>query len=139
TELPQAYDFVESIGTTFELIRFRDGAGIAFLNFRNAKTPCVVNAPNIASEPLEMLGDSGYLAAAKRGGIDAINLHGSDVQVIDTAAGPRLLATVTHVTREVSRAETGTTFLLGDQGITVIRRIDAEERHAQQEASTRGN
>lgn len=139
TELSQPYDFVQAVGTNSELIRFRNGAGIAFLNFRHAKAPRVVNVRNFNSEPIEILGQSGYLAVARQAGIDAVSLHGRDVQVIDTSTAPLLLATVTHATREASRTATGTTFLLGDQGLTVIRRIDVEEQHAQQEASERGN
>ncbi len=130
TELSHPYDFVQAVGGTFELIRFRDGTGIAFLDFRYAKTPRVENNRNVASEPIERLGASGYLAVARLGGIEAVNLHGRDVQVIDTAVAPQLLATVAHVPREASHEETGTTFLLGDEGFTVIRRKDVEEQHA---------
>lgn len=139
TELRQAYDFVQSIGSTSELIRFRDGSGIALVNFRKAKTPRIINVGSLSAEPIEMLGVSGYLAVAQTAGIGAFNLHGHDVQVIDTEETPRLLATVTHATREVSRPDTGTLFLLGDQGITVIRRTDVEQQYAEAEASKRGN
>ena len=139
TELAHPYDFVQTVDGSLELIRFRDGAGIGFLNFRNAKAPHVVDAKNVVSEPIEMLGDSAYLAAAQSTGIDAINLHGRDVQVVDTRTAPWLVATVAHATREVSRTETGTTFILGDEGLTVIRRLDAEEQYAEHELSMRGN
>lgn len=138
-ELPHAYDFVQAVGTSSELIRFRDGAGIAFLDLRHPKNPRAVTVRDLTSVPFEMLGESGYLATAQRAGTDAANLQGRDVQVIDTTATPRLIATVAHATREVSRSETGTTFLLGDQGLTVVRRTDVEELHAQHEMSMRGN
>lgn len=139
TKLSHAYDFVQAVGSSSELIRFRDGAGTAFLDLRHAKNPRVVNAKNLATEPIEMLGQSGYLAVAQHVGTEAINLQGRDVEVVDTTTAPRLLATVAHATREASRAETGTTFLLGDEGLTVIRRTDVEEQHAQRELSMRGN
>jgi hypothetical protein len=76
---------------------------------------------------------------AQRVGKQSANLRAENVQVIDVTGAPRLLATVTQVTRTISRPETGTVFLLGDQGLTVIRRIDVERQYAQQEASKRGN
>lgn len=139
TELSHPFDFVQAVGSSSELIRFRDSAGIAFLDLRHAKNPRVVTVANLTSVPYEMLGESGYLAIERRAGTDATNLQGRDVQVIDTSATPRLIATVAHATREVSRAETGTTFLLSDEGLTVIRRTDVEEQHAEHELSMRGN
>jgi hypothetical protein len=44
------------------------------------------------------------------------------VQVVETAAaGARMVSTVDNVTRQVRRRETGTTFLLGENGVTAIR------------------
>jgi hypothetical protein len=43
------------------------------------------------------------------------------VQVVETtAAAPRLVSTVDKVTRQVRRRETGTTFLLGENGVTAV-------------------
>ena len=44
-------------------------------------------------------------------------------------ANPRLLATVKNVQKEVEKDDTGTTFLLGADGLTVIRRPDVEQQY----------
>jgi hypothetical protein len=54
--------------------------------------------------------------------------------VVETVGAPRLLATVTNVKQQVTRPETGTVFLLGDKGVTVVRRLDVEQQHALDEA-----
>jgi hypothetical protein len=57
--------------------------------------------------------------------------------VIDATATPRLLALVTNVTRRASRPETGTTFLLGNQGLTVVRSLTQEEAYKQDQDRAR--
>jgi hypothetical protein len=53
-----------------------------------------------------------------------------DYQVIDIAASvPTQLATVKDVKHGATNDETGTTFLLGSDGLTVIRRLRVEEEY----------
>ena len=42
------------------------------------------------------------------------------------------LRPVASVTRQVARPETGTTFLLGQNGVTVIRQVATERAYEQQ-------
>ena len=53
-----------------------------------------------------------------------------DYQVVDTSnpADPFLLYTVKQVNATLSRNETGTTFLLGHDGLTIIRRPQVEDQ-----------
>ena len=62
------------------------------------------------------------------GSYNATRPAARDYQVIDTssAADPVLLTTVAQVTHKVVNRDTGTTFLLGSDGLTVIRRISVE-------------
>jgi hypothetical protein len=54
------------------------------------------------------------------------------VQVVETStATPRLVNTVANVTKQTTRRETGTTFLLGQNGVTVVRQIDVEREYEQ--------
>jgi hypothetical protein len=55
------------------------------------------------------------------------------VQVVETATvAPHVVDTVASVTKQVVRPETGTTFLLGQDGVTVVRQVATERAYAQQ-------
>ena len=131
TGLTKTWDFVRPVSNTLELIQFRDGSGSALLDLRNAKSPRVGNIQSSVAEPIRMLGSSAYLAVALRP--QPVEPRAHDVQVVDTSSTTDLLATVAGVTRMVERSETGTIFLLGSGGLTVIRRLDVEQRHAMEE------
>ena len=128
----KAYDFIQPVGSAFELIWFRDGSGGALLNLQKAKAPRIENLDRSAIQPIEMLGDSGYLAIALKTAVLPTDLQNQDVQVIDSATGSQL-ATVAGVTRTAELSDTGTVFLLGSHGLTVVRRLDAEQQHDVQE------
>jgi len=80
-----------------------------------------------------MLGTAGYLAS-NRHAAPAAPAQLRDIQLIETNQTPHLRATVTGVTKQIARPETGTIFLLGDNNVTVIRRMDAEQDYAFQQA-----
>ena len=62
-----------------------------------------------------------------------------DYQVVDSfnPANPVLLDTVRLVTDKTTRDETGTTFLLGSEGLTIIRRPRVEEEYEMHQDSMR--
>lgn len=43
-----------------------------------------------------------------------------------------MVSTVEKVTKQVARPETGTTFLLGENGVTVVREIATERAYEEQ-------
>ena len=135
TGISRVYDFQQYLGSAFELIRFRDGSGSALLNLHKPKAPRVIKVQNSAPEPVEMQSDSGYRGVALHAAKTSAGLQGQDVQVIDTSAAARILTTVTNVTRQASRQETGTIFLLGDHGLTMIRRPGVEWEYVQEEGA----
>ncbi len=138
TGISRPYDFVQQLGETIEQIRFRDGSGSALLNMRAAKSPQIVNVENTVDEPVNPLGDSAYLAVSIPSAQQRTNIAGRDYRVIKlgTAAHPAVttVATIAGVTRIVERPNTGTTFVLGAQGLTVIRNLDTEQQYATEEA-----
>jgi hypothetical protein len=133
TETHGSYDFVTPLGGSAELISFRDGSGTAVLDLRNTKTPRVTLIEGPASLPTETFGSVGYLSLRQHATPTA-PAQLRDVQLVETSQSPRLLTTMTGVTKETSRAQTGTIFLLGEREITVIRRKDAEREYAFQKA-----
>jgi hypothetical protein len=133
TGLEKPYDFVQPVSSTMELIRFRDGSGTAILDLRKPKAPRFGNAGQMASAPIAMLGESGCLAPLTPAGLTPIGVKPQNLQVFDTADGLQLVATVDGVTRKAERSDTGTVFLLGSQGLTIVRRLSAEQQCAIEE------
>lgn len=133
TEARGSYDFVTPLDGNSELIAYRDGSGTAVLDLRKVKAPRLIAIEGSAALPTEMLGTAGYLASTQHAAPAApAQLH--DIQLIETNQTPHLRATVTGVTKQIARPETGTIFLLADDKITVIRRMDAEQDYAFQQA-----
>jgi hypothetical protein len=129
-----SYDFVSAIGNG-ELIAFRDGSGSAVLDLHKAKAPKLAMIEGQVGNATQLLGDSGYLASSFEtvAPIATAATAPRTVQVVETAvAAPRLVSTLANVTKQVRRGETGTTFLLGQNGVTVVRQIGTERVYAEQ-------
>lgn len=134
TGVSRPYDFVQPISDTLEQIRFRDGSGSALLNLQKAKSPQIVNVAHTVAEPVEALGNSGYLLAVTDSRQLPARIASRDHQVVDFGTRAHPLETIAGVTRIAERSDTGTVFLLSAQGITVIRNLSTEQQYAAEEA-----
>ncbi|MFT4111764.1 hypothetical protein [Silvibacterium sp.] len=133
-----AYDFVEPAGVDRELIRYRDNGATALLNLRKAAKPTLeaVSLPG----PVEMLGAHALLATETASSpVRTTPAHSLDVVALENHGGEEVLAKIPAVTQRLVNDETGTLFLLNEQGLTVIRQLDAERQHEVDELSVRGN
>jgi hypothetical protein len=121
-----AFDFVRPLGNNTELVHFRDGQKEAVLDLRKAKRPVFRVISTMADlDQAETLGESGLLVTNQA--YKYVSAVGRDYKVIDIAAStPTQLATVKDVRHRVTNDETGTTFLLGPNGLTVVRRPGVE-------------
>ncbi|HWZ51697.1 MAG TPA: hypothetical protein VNW54_09560 [Granulicella sp.] len=128
TEAHKAYDFVTPIGTSAELVAFRDGFGTAILDLRKAKAPSLSAAEGVAAKPTQILGGAGYLASSVPQ-LQATAPQPREIQLVETTRSPRLLSTFPSVTKQVDRPETGTVFLLSQGKVQVIRSLDAERQY----------
>jgi hypothetical protein len=129
-----SYDFVGAIGNN-ELIKFRDGSGSGVIDLHKAKAPTLTTIEGALPTATEPLGDEGYLASSSQTGpaMETAAVLPHSVQVVATAtAAPQVVSTVASVTKQVARPETGTTFLLGQNGVTVIRQVATERAYEQQ-------
>jgi hypothetical protein len=128
-----SYNFVSAMGNS-ELIAFRDGSGSGVIDLRKAKAPKLSTIAGALPTATETLGDAGYLASSSQTGpATEPAVEPRSVQVVETAAtAPLVVSTVASVTRQVARPETGTTFLLGQNGVTVIRQVAKERAYEQQ-------
>jgi hypothetical protein len=134
------FDFVRPLGGRAELVRFRENRGVAVLELHKAKKPSMRMIANLF-EPgsTEPLGESAFLMVNEPYN-PFVRAVARDYQVIDISApsDPVLLATVKQVKHKVVNGDTGTTFLLGSEGLTVIRRTSVENEykvHLMQQAS----
>jgi len=132
-----AFDFVRTLGDNGELVYFRDSQKEAVLDLRKANRPVLRVISNVADlGQAEALGESGFLVTSQAHRY--MPAVARDYQVIDVAASiPTQLATVNNVKHRVTNDETGTTFLLGSNGLTVVRRLSIENEF--QEHQRQGN
>jgi hypothetical protein len=141
TALPAegTFDFVRPIGDNAELVYFRDGRNVAVLDLRNAKRP-VLRTFSTKTDLVEAenLGLSGLLAVSES--YTYTPAVAQTYQVVDISAPiPTPLATVSEVKHRVTNNETGTTFLLGNDGLTVIRRMNLENEYRIEQIQMEGN
>jgi hypothetical protein len=131
---PAPYDFAQYLGGSRTLIHYRDHSGYAVISFKNFKQPVLTpepeylhpsNAQTDGSSGLLLVSSSGTSAPARPSEVEILSISNS------SSSAP--LATVQGVIQRVDRPETGTIFLLNDQGVTVVRRLAAEREHQTEE------
>jgi hypothetical protein len=128
-QAPGAFDFVRYLNDRAELVRFRDTGQLAELDLREPKSP-TLKITNTLREPAhtESLGQTGLVMINTHyhyvGGAVA---HDYRVADVSTPAHRTPLATIKQVKHKVVNEETGTTYLLGSDGLTVVRRPRVEE------------
>ena len=134
------FDFVRPLDGRAELIRFRDGKGVAVLDLKKATKPSIHVIEGLLDPgPTEPLGESGYLGVNEP--YNYVRAVPRDYQVVDISnpSDPVLLATVKQVKHRVVNSDTGTIFLLGSDGLTVIRRISVENDYKTHLMQMQGN
>jgi hypothetical protein len=134
-----AFDFVRPLGYQAELVYFRDSRKEAVLDLRKTKRPVLRMISTVTDlGPAEALGESGFLVTSQAHAYTPAVAR--DYQVVDVAASiPTQLATVNDVKHRVTNDETGTTFLLGSNGLTVVRRLSIENEYKEHQLLTQGN
>jgi len=133
------FDFVRPLGFSAELVHFCDGQKEAVLDLRKTKRPVLRSIPAMTDlAPAEPLGESGFLVRTQAHAYTPAVAH--DYQVMDVAGSiPTELATVNDVKHRVTNDYTGTTFLLGRDGLTVVRQLSVENDYKEQQLQTQGN
>jgi hypothetical protein len=123
---PGAFDFVSALGDESELIRFRQGQQDAVLDLHKIKKPTLKQVPGLTVPGQTMLlGGDGFMVSTPLAA-DAQSTH--DYQVVDAASAERLdrVFNVKRVRQEIANQASGTTFLLADNGLYLIRRPAVE-------------
>ncbi len=128
------FDFVSPLGKQAELIRFRQGHADAVLDLHKEKAPRLRAVQGLTLQgPIKRLGNDGFMVTSQPTESESPR----DFQVVETANAPDFLRVidVKQVREEVTNAGTGTTFLLTESGLYLIRRpaVESEKRRREQE------
>ena len=126
-DAPAPFRFGERIGFSAALVRFEDGHGAGVMSFANPKQPkltqvgtALVGADADSISPDVFLARDGSAVPEKPFVRDYRVMESSDPGDL------RLLTTVKGVRKAFEKSDTGTTFLLGQDGLTVIRQPRVE-------------
>jgi hypothetical protein len=135
-----AFDFIQLLNDRAELIRYRQSGSVAVLDFAKAKRPTLRAVASMDNPgTAEPLGVTAFLAVG--GPYSYVRPVPHNFQVVDvsTPSDPVLLTTIKQVEHRIVNDETGTTFLLGSDGLTVIRQPGVEEDYQAHERQLEGN
>lgn len=124
------YDFVESLSDSAALIHYRDHSGFAVINFKKFKKPVLIEAPQFEHPAqAEAFGDESLILTSMDHPIAQAEDPNYELFDISNPSNPRAIATIDGVTQRMDRPETGTVFMLSNDGLTVIRRPNVEQEY----------
>jgi hypothetical protein len=129
-----AFDFMQPLNNRAELVRFRRSGCVAVLDLSKAKRPALRTVASLDDlGTAEPLGLTGFIVAD--GTYKYVSPVPRDFRVVDVSRpfDPALLTTIKQVKDRVVNDETGTTFLLGGEGLSVIRQPAVEEAYRDNE------
>jgi hypothetical protein len=121
-DAPGPFDFVSTLGNRAEVVRFRQGQGSAVLDLHKANVPTLTKVQGLTLQGATMaLGDDGFIVTSRA---DSNAQSAQDAQVVGTASRGDLnhVFDVRDVREELTKHDTGTTFLLTQSGLYVVRR-----------------
>jgi hypothetical protein len=121
------FDFISPVGNQGELVRFRQDDEEAVLDLRK-KTPSLKAVQGLTLTGLvTRLGNDGFTVSGHAPELQ----RAWDYQVVDTANSweTNQVFDVPQVREELTKADTGTTFLLTENGLYVVRRPAIEIVH----------
>jgi hypothetical protein len=128
-DAPGPFDFVSTLGDRAEVVRFREGKGSAVLDLHKANVPTLTKVQGLTLQGATMaLGDDGFTITSPA---DSNTRAVRDVQVVDTGSLGDLnhVFDVREVREELTKRDTGTTFLLTQSGLYVVRRPVVEREN----------
>jgi hypothetical protein len=120
------FDFVSSLGGQAELVRFRADQGYAVLDLHKVKSPTLEQVQGLTLKgPTQPLGSDGLIVTGRAAAHEQPTRDYQVVETTNTPEGNRVFD-VTGVREEITKNDTGTTFLLAEGGLYVIRRPAVE-------------
>ena len=136
-ETPVVFDFAERLGDQAILVRFRDGSGSAVMDLRKPKNPVFTPAsPLLQGIDSGGIGRFGLLISSAPHTVGGPAVQNYRIVDSSSPVAPQLLGTVEGVQSELANEDTGATFLLGSDGLTVVRRPAVELQNYLQNSYT---
>jgi len=116
------FDFVAALGLRAELVRFRQGQGDAVLDL--SRVPTLKKVQGIQTQTSTVAAANGGSALALPTVDPAMDQSVQDYRVLESGKSPAddHIVEVKQVRQEMTNAGTGTTFLLAEKGLFLIRR-----------------
>lgn len=134
----KSFQFAEELNDSYIVLRSMDQKEMAILNIRKAKAP-VLEAVDAfqCTGTVQPIGQSTFLLASASA-VPATLPTPQEYRVIEGTKGLHFstLYAAKGVIASISREETGTLFLLGAEGLTVIRHPEQEEEYETQQRYT---
>jgi hypothetical protein len=121
-DAPGPFDFVSGLGDRAEVVQFRQGQGSAVLDLHKVNVPTLTKVQGLTLQGATMaLGDDGFIVTSQA---DSNAQLAQDAQVVVTASLGDLnhVFDIGEVRQELTKHDTGTTFLLTQSGLYVVRR-----------------
>jgi hypothetical protein len=121
-DAPGPFDFVSSLGERAEVVQFRQGQGSAVLDLHKVNAPTLTKVQGLTLQGATMaLGDDGFIVTSRA---DSKAQSAQDAQVVVTASRGDLnhVFDIGEVRQELAKHDTGTTFLLTQSGLYIVRR-----------------
>jgi len=126
---PETFDFVSNLGNRATLVRFRHGHGKAVLDLHNARLPTLKKIQGLLLQgPIMRLGNDGFTVASQADVPPTRTCAVVAAAVVDTPILPDLVRVldVKRIREEITDEDSGTTFLLAEDGLYLIRRWATE-------------
>ena len=130
------FDFISALGDKAELVHFRQNQANAVLDLHRAKAPTLRKIEGLTLQGQTIaLGGDGFTVSTP---VDAGTQPARDYQIVDSANSLQLKRAydVKRVREEISNHDTGTTFLLAENGLYLIRRPAVEWNRQLRELDT---
>lgn len=128
---PGAYDFVQDLSSSSVLVHYRDHSGFGVIDFKNYKRPVLTGEPDyMHPSSVQAYGGHGLLLiSSSQPSVPPPQMEQYEVLDISNSPDPAPLATIHGVRQRLDREETGTIFLLNDDGLNVVRCLTRERAH----------
>jgi hypothetical protein len=109
---------------------YRNHSGFAVINFKKFKKPVLTEVPQLEHPAeVEAFGHSGLLLTSMNHPITQAEDPQYELFDVSNPSNPTALATIHGVTQSMERPETGTVFMLSNNGLIVIRRPNVEQEY----------
>lgn len=125
-DVPGPFDFVSPEGTKTEVVRFRQGQGEAVLDLNRASVPTLQAVDRMILQSITMPLNANAIIEASQANASRQPSRADRASEPASPVGISGAPDASQIREQVTKSDTGTTFLLTDSGLYLIRRPVAE-------------